>query len=297
MIRRLLALSCLVCLAPAAAGQPDDVKATIAYVQKLQTGNGGFLSMEPKPNIRIAPTCGATSSAVRALKYLGGEVPNVEACKKFVESCYDATSGGFSGFPRGKPDVFTTAVGIMAVAELKMPLEKYEEGVIKYLSENVKSFDDVRIAVAGLERIAKKSPKTEEWLKIVGEYKGDPDPGPADPKSGIPRGVASIRVTCLRLVGKCDEPEATIALLQKGQRMNGGYGKGGTATSDLESTYRVMRAFVMLKSQPKNVEAIRSFVAKCRNADGGYGVSPGEESTVNGTYFAAIIRHWAKDMK
>ena len=81
------------------------------------------------------------------------------------------------------------------------------------------------------------------------------------------------------------------------QRMNGGYGKEGTATSDLESTYRVMRAFVMLKSQPKDVEGVRSFVAKCRNADGGYGVSPAEPSNVNATYFAAIIRHWAKDMK
>jgi hypothetical protein len=88
-----------------------------------------------------------------------------------------------------------------------------------------------------------------------------------------------------------------LDLLRKGQRMNGGYGKEATATSDLESTYRVMRAFVMLKSQPKDVEGVRSFVAKCRNADGGYGVSPGEPSNINATYFAAIIRHWAKDMK
>src|SRR5262249_20052993 len=45
MIRRLFALTCLVCLAPAVSGQSDDVKATIAYVQKLQTNTGGFLSM------------------------------------------------------------------------------------------------------------------------------------------------------------------------------------------------------------------------------------------------------------
>src|SRR5207253_8166867 len=93
MIRPTLALVCLalpVCLAPAA--QPDDVKTTIAYVQKLQTSTGGFLSMEPKPNIRIAPTLRATSAGVRALKYLDGKAPDVEACKKFVESCYERAS-------------------------------------------------------------------------------------------------------------------------------------------------------------------------------------------------------------
>src|SRR5438552_9685813 len=160
MMRHTLALICFAvpfCLAR--AGQPDDVKASIAYVQKLQTNTGGFLSMEPKPNIRIAPTLRATSAGVRALKYLGGKVPDVEACKKFVESCYDAAAGGFSDFPRGKPDVFATAVGIMAVAELKMPADQYDDGAIKYLSQNVKGFEDIRIAVAGLERISKKSPK------------------------------------------------------------------------------------------------------------------------------------------
>ena len=87
MIRHALALVCFaapVCLAR--AGQPDDVKATIAYVQKLQTNTGGFLSMEPKPNIRLAPTLRTTSSAVRTVHYLSGKIPNGEACKKYVAS-------------------------------------------------------------------------------------------------------------------------------------------------------------------------------------------------------------------
>jgi hypothetical protein len=48
----------------------------------------------------------------------------------------------------------------------------------------------------------------------------------------------------------------------------------------------------MLKAKPGNVEGVRSFVAKCRNADGGYAVAPGQPSSVNATYFAAIITHW-----
>jgi len=97
-------------------------------VQKLQTSTGGFLSQTPAPNIRLAPTLKSTSSAVRALHYLGGDLPNKDACVKFVESCHNAESGGFSDMPRGKPDVFTTAVGLMAVTELKLPTDQVCEG-------------------------------------------------------------------------------------------------------------------------------------------------------------------------
>src|SRR5262249_23143266 len=112
MTRKILALALLVALAPAArAQQPDDVQQTIAFVQKLQTNPGGFLSMAPKPNIRLAPTLRATSSGIRALKYLGGPVPNKDGAIQFVESCFDKDSGGFSDFPgSSKPDVFSTAV-------------------------------------------------------------------------------------------------------------------------------------------------------------------------------------------
>ena len=53
-----------------------------------------------------------------------------------------------------------------------------------------------------------------------------------------------------------------------------------------------MRCFMMLKEKPARVEALRTYIAKCRNADGGYGVAPAEPSTVSGTYYAAIIRKW-----
>jgi len=42
---------------------------------------------------------------------------------------------------------------------------------------------------------------------------------------------------------------------------NGGYGKeDNEITSDLETTYRVMRCFVMMKARPSDVEGVRSFV-------------------------------------
>jgi hypothetical protein len=48
----------------------------------------------------------------------------------------------------------------------------------------------------------------------------------------------------------------------------------------------------MLRAKPADVERLRAFIAKCRNADGGYGVAPGQPSAVGSTYFAGIVLHW-----
>ena len=48
----------------------------------------------------------------------------------------------------------------------------------------------------------------------------------------------------------------------------------------------------LLKEKPADVNALKTFIAKCRNKNGGYGVAPGQEATVSGTYFASIILYW-----
>jgi hypothetical protein len=293
-MKRVLAVIACSLLTGSALAQDAATKQTIEYVRKLQTSTGGFLSQEPKPNIRLAPTLRSTSSALRALGYLGGEVPDKAACIKFVESCHDAESGGFSDMPKGKPDVFTTAVGIMAVTELKLPVDKYAPGAVKFLSENAKGFEDIRIAAAGLERLKAKSPKNDEWLKEVLQLENER--GTYGKGPGQARATGGSIVTVLRLGGKVSDTPNVLKALKEGQRQNGGYGKDDDPiASDLETTYRVMRCFVMLKAKPASVEGIRSFVAKCRNADGGYALAPGQTSSVGGTYFAAIITHWLKD--
>ena len=272
------------------AGDAADRKAAIAYVQKLQTSTGGFLSMAPQPNIRLAPTLRATSAGVRALHYLGGDIPDKAACVKFVESCYDPASGGFSDMPRGTPDVFTTAVGLMAVKELKMPADKIGPAAAKYLAKNAKKFEDIRIAAAGLERFGVDPTLASDWRLAV-DRTGNAD-GFFGKGKGQARDTASAIVTILRLGTQLADSAPTIKLLKAGQRPDGGFGKEDSDASDLETSYRVLRCFVMLNARPDNIKGLRAFVAKCKNADGGSGVAPGEPSTVSGTYFAAIIHHW-----
>jgi prenyltransferase beta subunit len=297
-MKRLLVLTvaCLAWAPLSRADEPRNIQETITYLQKLQTKPGGFLLMQPKENEKVAPNLRATSAAVRALKYFNGQVPDAKAAAQFVASCHDKESGGFANFPGGKPDVFVTAVGIMAVPALNMPTKDYADGVVKYLNNNAKTFEDIRIAVAGLESINAKAPKSKVWLDQV--YKMQNADGTFGKGDGQARDTGSAVVALLRLGGEIKNKDSVLKVLQDGQRLNGAYGKSEDAPgSDLETSYRVMRAFFMLKALPKDVEALRSFVEKCRNNDGGYSVTPGERSNVAGTYYASIIHHWLKDKK
>jgi prenyltransferase beta subunit len=291
----LATLGLLVCLAPVQGQTAEEKKATIDYLRSLQTGSGGFYEAKPNPlsGAKHPVTLRATSSGLRALKYFGGEVPDKKAAAKFVESCFDAKTGGFVNMqPSLKPDVIVTAVGLMAVVELKMPAEKYTEKAVQYLGENAKTFEEIRLAAAGLEAVGKKVPQAEDWLKEIAKMR-NPD-GTYGKGNGVGRMTGSAVVAVLRLGGKVDQRDNVVKALKTAQRKDGGFGKEEVAGSDLETTYRVVRCFHMLKEKLADAAACRAFVAKCRNADGGYGVAPGQPSNVGATYFASIILHWLK---
>jgi hypothetical protein len=277
----------LVWLGPSPADAPD-AKKTVAWVQALQQADGGFAAA-PKGTSSLR----STSAAVRALKYFGGDLPDRDKCVKYVDATFDKASGGFADTPGGKPEVFTTAVGLMAIAELKMPPDKYVDPAVKFLGDNAKSFEEIRIAAAGLEVVNKRSSQTEAWLEVVAKTRNaDGTYGKEDDKA---RDSASAFVIVVRLGGKVEMPFHVLQALEAGQRSDGGFGKPGAKGSDLETSYRVMRAFHLFEKKPDHVQALKRFIDKCRNADGGYGVSPGEPSAVGPTYNAGIILHWLEE--
>jgi prenyltransferase beta subunit len=287
----LVGLSALVWLSPVRAQTPEEKKATVEFVQKLQTNTGGFLPAPAAPTDAKAPTptVRATSSALRALKYFGGEAKDRAAAGKFVESCFDKASGGFADTPGGKPDVFTTAVGLMAMMELKLPPEPYVEPGVKFLTENAKQFEEVRIGAAGLETVNKRPKQADAWLEQVVKT-ANPD-GTYGKGPGTARATGGAVAAVLRLGGKVEQRENVVKALKSEQRADGGFGKEEEQGSDLETSYRVMRAFHMMKEKPDDPK-LRAFVAKCRNTDGGYGAAPGQKSNISATYFASIILHW-----
>lgn len=288
------ALVLVLLAAPAARAQTAEIEAAIQaklgaarYTLKLEDAAGGFApALGGKPGLR------ATSASVRTLKYTAGKAPNSDKHAAFVMACFDPKTGGFADAPGGKADVTLTSVGIMAAVELGVPKERYRKA-LDYLKDNAKTFEEVRIAAAGVEAWdVKESPfDLKPWIEVG---RAELETKLPDAREGGARTVASAAALVSRLGARIGRQEHLIltGILTSGQRDDGGWGKAGAKTSDLETTYRVMRALVLLEQRPSDVARLRTFLTSCRNADGGSAVQPGEASGAGPTYYSAIVTHW-----
>jgi hypothetical protein len=266
--------------------QGDAHKATIAYLQKLQADDGGFRA-DARASQSDLP---ATTAAFRALKYFGGAPSDPSACAAFVRKCFDKESGGFAARPGGKATYRPSAVGIMAVVDMKLPREPYAAAVVKYLDEHSKTFEEIRLTAASFEALGQRPPHADAWLTAIAKQRNAD--GTYGKDGGLARDTGGAVCAVLRLGGKVEHPDNVLRVLNVGQRKDGGFGKAGAEGSDLESCYRIARAFHMLKSKPRGADRLRGFIVRCRNDDGGYGVAPGQPSNVSGCYYAGIILHW-----
>jgi prenyltransferase beta subunit len=275
-------------------------QATAKWVLEQEAPDGGFYLAPQDPNVDVAPRpmLRATNGAVRALKYLGFPLLNKEREKHaaFVLKCYDPKTGAFAE-PGGKPDVAITSIGVMAAMELGVPKEKFAKAM-DYLKENAKTFEEVRIGAAAVEAWGVKDCpfKLDEWIKVgtqamFDEYK---TPGPPGDRT---RTMCSAIALVLRLGHNFrDLDGVTIKDANKSLRDDGGWGRDRQKTGDIETTYRVMRALMLLKEKPKNAKKLREFVESHRNKDGGYATKPGDKSTMSGVYYATIITKWLDEM-
>jgi prenyltransferase beta subunit len=274
---------------------------TAKWVLALEAPEGGFYlaPQDSKSDAAPRPMLRATNGAVRALKYLGFPLLNKEREKHaaFVLKCYDPKTGAFAE-PGGKPDVAITSIGVMAAAELGIPHEKFAKAM-DYLKENARTFEEVRIAAAAVEAWGVKDCpfKLDEWQGIANKELGTKLP---TINSGGARMIGSITAFTHRLGLQKDsdsKPEVIARLLDRGQLPDGGWNKEGEKASDIETTYRVMRAYMLLKEKPKDPKKLRELIESHRNKDGGYAVEPGDKSSMSGVYYAAIINHWLDEME
>ena len=278
--------ACVVLFAQTAFAQtPAELAKTSRYVESFQNPDGGFAG-----KLGGTSTLGTTSSAIRILKNTGGSIPDVLASIKYVKSCVDAASGGFAQTPGGKPDVGTTASGLMALAELKIADESLVNPALKYLSENAKTFEEIRIAVAGLEAVSKTSTDFANWRIEI--EKGKNVDGTFGEGPGKARETGGKAVALLRMGVDLDKKDAIVAFLKSAQNADGAWSKAADG-SELESTYRIMRAFFMLKERP-DLDKLKVFIANCRHSDGSYAPQPGAEGNFGGTYFATTALRWVR---
>ena len=264
--------------------------AAIAFLRTLQTPSGGFATLPADQGVTPLPSLRTTRTALRTFRLLGGEPADREAVIRYLQVCYDRDSGGFADRPGTPPDAISTAVGLMVLGELKLPVEPYLEAGLRFMNEKTEGFEQIRMVASALEELDRRVPHVGQWLKTVEQSRnsdGSYGQGP-----GIARTTALHVVTKLRLGAKLESTEAVLKILRNGQREDGGFGGDKGGGSDLEACYRVVRVIARLDAQPDYPEKLRAFIASCRKADGGYSIRPHESSSLHGTYYATIVCYW-----
>jgi acetyl esterase/lipase/prenyltransferase beta subunit len=285
LVSAVLVLTSLIGGVSSSRGQsPADYAQTAAFAAAHQNKDGGFAS-----KVGQASSLGATNSALRVLKHVGGSVPDILGCIAYVKSCRDA-NGGFAPAPGGKPDVVTTALGLMAAAELKIADEATVKAASEYLGKNAQSFEETRMAIAGHEAVGAKSPDVTTWnqrIEAIRNADGTFGEGPAQAYATGGAGAAILRMGL-----KLDKRDAVIAAIKAGQRPEGAWSKDA-GPPDLGATYRVMRALYMLHEKPDQ-ERLLAFIARCRQSDGSYASTPGGGGDLSATYTATIVLYWLR---
>lgn len=260
----------------------QEAQSSVKYLRVLQMDDGGFRAAIREP----ASSLGATTSCLRAFRLFKGGIPRPDAIERYLWRCFDPRNGGFGSAPGERPDVRSTAMGLMTAVELQLPLLRRRVEIENYLASRASSRADIYIAAAALDAAGWSPPTAYRW---IGEWEAIRRP---DGTYGTLADTAGAVITNLRLGGVVDDRVGLLRLFKTAQRPDGGWAAAGN-DSDLATTYRVMRAVRMLQSSP-DLGRLRRFLDRCRNGDGGYGNRPGDTSQAGPTYYASIVLNWAE---
>jgi prenyltransferase beta subunit len=288
MKRILLCLLSLLAVATAgAAPLPDDQRSgTARYVHGLMNEDGGYRMSSAAGPSQLEPT----RSTLRSLKVLQEDPGDRRGLGLFILSCYDTITGGFSDLPAGPPDVRSTAMGLMALAETRQLRGERPRKAAEYLAKHAKSIPEIYVSLAALEAAQMKPADPAAWLQA---FEAMRNPDGTFGKS--PYDTATAVVSILRLGGTVQNRDAVVSRLKAAQQPEGGFAGEDDAVG-LGGTYRMVRAIRLLKDRP-DVAKLREYLAKCRGADHGYGPAPGQPATANATYYALTMLSWMEEME
>lgn len=284
-------LACLLlCVSTQTPAIDDAVKQkleTLRYIESLRDPASRVykVTAEGKPNLR------AINGAVKAIKLLGGQVTDGQKLQEFVIRCYEPTTGAFAEEPGGHVTLTATSVGIITAVGIGLPKDRFRKA-LDHLKAKATVWEDVRLAGAAVEAWGVKDcPIDLTGWDAIADQAGESAVG--GPREGGARDVGGVVAFKLRLGRELPAKEAVAGFLKTGQRQDGGWAKPGADESDLESSYRVMRALHLLKAKPE-ASALRAFLASCRKPDGGYSVTPKGPASMSGVYYATMIESWLR---
>src|SRR5438093_2040271 len=138
--RLLLCLVAVVILASAGMAAPlapEQREASVRYVTSLENADGGFRATAAEGKSELKNM----TPAVRAIHYLGGELAHPRRAAKFVQDLFDPATGSFHE-PGAAADVRSTAMGLLALVELKQPVSEQGPAIVRYFDRNAKEIPD-----------------------------------------------------------------------------------------------------------------------------------------------------------
>lgn len=301
IIRHLWRFSLIIGLIPAVA-QPQDALTVYAEYAKtaetvlaLQNEDGGFGAEKGG-----ASTISTTNSAIRILKHTGSVIPDPVMATRFVKSCFvpgENGTGSFAQSPGGKPDLITTCIAMLAWGDLQMEHGTEVPAALKYLVENAKEYEQVRLSIAAFEAVGLKDEAAfEKWEKQY-EAMANPDGtfGSGDNAAMMTGGTIA---AFLRMGLPVHEARRILAteVIRKAQKADGGWSSRAGDTGDLGTSYRVMRAMFMMKQLP-DTGKLREFIANRRTESGLYSAEPGGAGNLGSTYTATIMLWWLRQLE
>ncbi|MCY1141444.1 hypothetical protein OWR29_25895 [Actinoplanes sp. Pm04-4] len=223
-------------------------------------------------------------------------VPDRAAVERYVESCYQGDSNGFTLTPGGDSSLHAIAEGHVALVMLGHTEPHWTKNLSQLVKPLVHDLMDVWIASAFLNTAGVRSSDAARWeAMVLGARNPDGTWG-----AGQDRAVqTAMHASSLLLLGvPLPEPAMVRQTIIGAQTAEGGWGDGdsdGKAT--LAATYRIARV-VRALSLPVDTTAATAFVESCRKTDGSYTGQPDAGSTggdlVN-TYLALTIDRWLND--
>ena len=302
-LRTWIAVSlCVLCIsknshlhAQQAVSVAADYAKTASVVKLLQNDDGGFASEKGG-----ASSVGATNSAVRVLKHVGGSVPNVIKAVAYVKSCFVAGengTGGIASTPGGKTDLMTTCIGLLAWGDLQIEPGTEVPACLKYLSENAKSYEEVRMSIAAFEAVKQSDkPTFERWTKQMESMANtDGTFGQGEKAAFMTGGTIA---AFLRMGQPIHDARKILSvdLIRKAQKSDGGWSDKPGDKSDIGATYRVMRSMYMMREKP-DMKRLYQFIADRRTETGLYAAVPGEKGNLGSTYTATILLWWARQLE
>ena len=180
----------------------------------------------------------------------------------------------------------------MAAVELKLPRDVSRPAVVKYLGDNVKTFEDIRIAAAAFEAVGRVAGQADAWLEQIAKLRNaDGTYGKGD---GAARDTGGAVAAVLRLGGKVEHPEAVLKAMKAGQRKTAASARRTRQPRTWRRAIASCARFTCSRRKPDDAGRLRAFVDSCRNDDGGYGVARANRRSASGTYYAATITPLAR---